>query len=266
MDGLDQARQEFEGDLERLAHLLDMIATVREFGGSDVPEVVASGATEWKEAISLHESAVAHRADLPLISGSLVLYLCGRFEYFFRTVVETAADSIASEVDRFTDLPDKLQDSLIRFTAEAAQNHKRYGYDSIQVRGFIGVLAGNFSAESGLGEINSQCVSVTETNLRPGVMQELLTRIGVSDLWPELGKQTRVKTFLETVEDKETTQAAKSLLDEIMDERNSVAHPTAAMNFPEPKQVQRYSNFLQLLGAESIDVIRVKLKKISGGP
>jgi hypothetical protein len=257
MDAFHDAQQQFEADLDRLNHLLSVISLLRDFGGSEAPQAITDRTVAWHEATSLLNGARERRTDMPILSGSLLLYLCGRFEYFFKTQVELTAEAIAENCAAFNQLPRKLQESLIKLTAKAAQNSNKYGYDAIQVRGFINILSENFLADAGLNQINSNCIALTESNMRPSLIQDLLTRVNVKKFWSELGKQHRMKQCLETREDNATAEAAKSLLNEIMDERNAVAHPTASTVFPDVSKVLRYVQFLRVVGSEGVGVIQV---------
>lgn len=44
-----------------------------------------------------------------------------------------------------------------------------------------------------------------------------------------------------------------------MDERNQIAHPTAATQFPDPDQVLASAGFLRVIAGVTIDILRVHL-------
>jgi hypothetical protein len=97
MTPLDLILSEFDSDLKRAEDLLRLIKHFRGFAGSSAPEELRNGTLSWPEAISLVNDAPQVRTDLPILSGSLLLYICGRFEYFVCEVVISLADRNGSE-------------------------------------------------------------------------------------------------------------------------------------------------------------------------
>lgn len=257
MDFLNQISDDFRSDLDRFEHLLQIVKSLRDFGATSVPQEVHDGTVPWGEAAELLGHAQQRHTDMPIFSGSLLLYLSGRFEYFFRAAVEAAAEEIAGACSTFSELPDSFQKALIQRTADATQNSRRYGYDQIEVAALINNLANNLNATTDVGTINAATLTLTDSNLRPDAAQELLTRIALKSYWVEAGKQSKLKFELQTSNDTETKDAARRRLNEIMDERNSVAHPTAGTNFPDPDKVLAYSRFLRILGDCTVDILRV---------
>ncbi len=258
MNGLDEVLNEFRADVSRAEHLLTLVKTFRDFGAS-APPAIADSTTSWPESTALYEASKLRRTDLPLLSGSLQLYLAGRFEYCIRQIVQVIADEIASRANKYADLPESLRGELKCRTIQVAQNPGRYGYDELQAEALLANLVGNFQSVTGPLSVSANVLSITESNMKDRVLAELLKRVGMNDFWKEVGKQANVKLHLEKNTDSETTAEAHSRLNAIMDERNQVAHPTSSTQFPDPDQVLKAASFLNTLASVTVDLAKVYL-------
>lgn len=259
MGGLDLVLSDFRADVERAEHLLALVKNFREFGASVPPSVNTADAESWAAANSLHEESKLRRTDLPVLSGSLQLYLAGRFEYCIRQVVEVVADEVATRATTYNDLPGAIRNELKTRTLEVAQNPRRYGYDEGQSDVLLSALVASMECASPPVSINSAVISLTEANMKDRIMAELLKRVGMQEFWKEVGKQATMKLALEKTTDGEATAEAQSRLNAIMDERNQVAHPTSSTQFPDPDQVLRAARFLKTLAATTVDLAKVYL-------
>lgn len=257
MSALDAVLKDFAEDVERVEHLLILIKAFREFGASVPPDY--TGSDPWIVAKNLHEQSKSRRTDLPILSGSLQLYLAGRFEYCVRQIVEVLADEIASKATRYADLPDAVRASLKTWTLEIAQNPKRYGFDDLGAEALLADLVANLSSSGGPVSIRSSVLSITEANMKDRVIAELLKRVGMQEYWKDLGKQASVKLALEKATDAETTSEAQSRLNAIMEERNQVAHPTGSTAFPDPDKVMAAAKFLRTLATTTVELAKVYL-------
>ena len=257
MDRFTTPVDELLADFSRGERLINLIKQFRDFGASQLPGNQAEADLQWPEASALLGECHSRRTDLPIMSGSLLLYLAGRFEFYIRTIIEIAAEEIASQCEKYSDLPPKLKKELISRTAEVVQNPRRYGYDEIQVEGFILTLADGLRASSSIPSINSACLSTTDANMRPDILADLFKRIGMDNVWPEIGKQTKTKIHLKVTTDSDATNHAKGRLNDIMEERNRIAHPTNETTFLGPDQVLEATKFLRMLAEVLLDVLRV---------
>lgn len=250
---------DFQTDLDRAEHLLSLIDAFREFGGATRPDLVADGTVEWPEATALAEIAPRVRTDLPILSGSILLYVCGRFEYFARQVVVGLADELAAAAATYNELPERVRKELRSKTLEIAQNPRRFGYSESESAALIVALAGNLgTAHSASGVvITSKVLTVTETNMNPGTLADLLKRVEITELWKELGKQAQLKAHLSQSNDRECQEDAMARLEDIMKARNDVAHPTGSNSFPSPESVREAVRYLRVLSRVLVDVVLV---------
>jgi hypothetical protein len=146
-----------------------------------------------------------------------------------------------------------MQNELINYTAMVMANPKKFGFDAIEVNSFIQNSSNNISAAEGLGSINSVCLSITETNMSSDMVNKLFSRIGLTTIWAEIGKQASMKAYFETSVDNDVVTKAKGVLDNIMAIRNKIAHPSGEPEFPDATAVLKNIAFLKLLAAECIN-------------
>ena len=257
MDRLEIAYNEFSADLRRIEHLVELVRALRQFGASDPPEI--SEVREWSDARVLFQSAKDRRTDLPLLAGSLLMYLAGRFEFYVRQLIEVTAEEMAIAVNSYSDLPEKFRACLKVQVLELAKNPRRYGFDDVGAEGhltdFADLLGGNYDAN----KVSSALMSLTDANLKSGALSDVTKRLGMEELWRDVGKQAPLKLALEKRTDGETTAEARSRLDVLMDERNGLAHPTGEMTFPDPEKVIETARFITALSGALRDLFRVYL-------
>lgn len=259
MSGLDAVLSDFLADVGRAEHLLTLVKNFREFGASTPPNKEPESADLWPAATMLYDASKLRRTDLPVLSGSLQLYLAGRFEYFIRQIVEVVADEIASRASKYTDLPESIQSELKSKTLEIAQNPRRYGYDEGRADALLAALVASKNTAAQPVNINSEVLSLTESNMKDRILADILKRVGMQEFWKEIGKQTTIKLTLEKTSDGEATVEAQARLNAIMEERNQVAHPTSATKFPDPDQVLKAANFLRTLASTTTDLAKIHL-------
>lgn len=255
---LAAALSDLQEDLTRLRQLLSLVQLLREFGSVDEPVRTTLDGFD-KQAVSLRTRIRLLSSDVPVLSGTLLLFLAGRFEHFVRMSFQAHCDSVAQKCQRFDELPAKMQQSLRYHTAEVALSPSKYGFDNVAALGFIVGLAGNISATAGVGAINSACLSVTQNNMTSHIIAELYKRIGVQNLWSELAKQAGLKIHFGVEKDGDAERSAKAVLDEIMSTRNQIAHPNGSLAFPGPEKVSAYVDFVDVLARTLTDVSKVAL-------
>lgn len=255
---LDIVLNDFKSDIGRVENLLTLTKLFRDFGASE-PPTNDGGEPVWKEGNDLHAESRTRRTDLPILSGSLLLYLAGRFEYCVKQIVENMADEIAGKTDKFQSLPTQIQKTLKQRTLEIAQNPKKYGHDEVTSEALLEQLMINIKGTGQSLSINSTVISITEANMRPSVLSDLLKIVGLADFWREIGKQANVKIALEKSADQEAAAEAQAFLNTIMEDRNQIAHPTATTTFPDADQVLKLASFLKVLAANIVDLAKVHL-------
>jgi hypothetical protein len=247
---------EFERDLQRVCKQLDLIDALKAFIGLDAP--AEDNPTDFlQKAKIIHNEVREVHADLPILVGTLTLYIAGRFEDFSRTLFEDLCQRLAQRADNFKSLPKKMQEALMVYTAVIIQSPRKYGYGDGAAASFIATLNENLSSAGKLTAVNHKCLSITEANMKPDILKELFERIGVSDFWKKIGQQASIQAHFETLDPSEAEKKTKTELTELMDLRNLVAHPSGTINWPSTEKIREYTRFLNVLAKALSDLTSV---------
>lgn len=240
------ALNEFLRDLDKVDQLLQLIYVFRDFAKQE------EAGTE--NAHDLWVAAQKVRIDLPILSGSMLLYLCGRFEYFVRELVGTIVDDLVDKVASYDELPDALRKEHLTRTLSINENPGKYNYTPDSARVLASELAINLSGDGSSGSalrVDSATITITESNMKPGTLVNLLKRVNINAVWDTLGKQLPLKSHFSEPTDAGCKKAAEARLEEIMNERNKVAHPvTGGTIFPDVKWVEDAGKYFRVLAQE----------------
>jgi len=235
---------EFTSDLSRVEQLLNFILDFREFAGLEIESDSL--------AYGLWSSAENIRTDLPILSGSLMLYLCGRFEHFVRELVGAVVDDLVDSATGYEDLPGELRKVYVTRTLAINENPSKYSYTRETAGLLAAELADNLTGRndgSSSLRVNASVITITDSNMRPLILSDLFKRVGITNVWDTLGKQLPLKTHLGKVADDECKKAAVARLEDIMTERNRIAHPvaTGATVFPDASIVKGMAEYFRIL-------------------
>lgn len=248
----------FQGDLHRAKELLELVKTFRDFASSGQPDGMDSQDFSWPEAASLYNLAPKLRTDLPVLSGSILLYACGRFEFFVREVVVAVADGIVDSASDYSKLPEAFRKEIFERTLLVAKSPRKFGFDVGEAERLISSLGSHLTTDSQETlPIETKLLAITESNMNSQMLAEIFKRVSISNIWQEIGKQAKLKTFFSTSKDAECTQKAKSHLDMLMKERNSLSHPTGSTSFPDPDGVLESCKFLGILASILVEVAQI---------
>jgi len=251
---------DFHRDLTRTRDLLELVDGFREFASSARPRGVEAPGV-WPEADTLIGLGPRVRTDLPVLAGSLLLYVCGRFENFVRRLVSERAAVVAAGASAYDDLPPNFRKALFEQSIEVAKSPAKFGLSkelgpSIIAR--FGVYIADPNAEAGAysaRELDFSVVSLTDSNMNSRMLTEILNRVCIDNVWTEAAKQARLKTYIGLMQDSSCRDAAIKRLDALMGERNSLAHPSGEAGFPGPERVVDACDFLEVLSAVVVDVV-----------
>lgn len=269
---LDSVFDDFKNDTTRVENLLNLTKKFRDFGASTPPQSSPSGETAsscvdahspWIEAISLHTESKARRTDLPIFSGSLFLYLVGRFEYCIRQIIEVISDEIVLKTSKYEKLPSQMKKMLKQRTLEIAQNPKKFGYDEISSEALLEDFMDNVKGVKAIISIKSEILSITESNMRPQILQDLLKIVCIKEFWRDIGRQANIKLFTVETSDNEASAKSQAILNDIMEDRNQIAHPTMSTQFPDADIVLQRAEFLQIIVLNTVTLGKIFLASYS---
>jgi hypothetical protein len=251
---MDPIFTEFKADLERVDRLVWLVKGLRTAKGVSLPEDALPRVPFVEYAEALHAGATSAHTDLLILSGTLLMYLGGRFEYFVRAEFEDLCQRIADKKASYANLPAKMRQSIITMTGTVIQNPRKYNHGDGAVETFVKVLAANFHDGTKPAGINAPCLSITTENMRFDTVRELFERVGATNFWERIGHQAVIQLYFDSADQGKTTSEIKGKLNEFMDLRNKIAHPSSTVNYPDPTKVEEYLGFFQALG-EAISIV-----------
>ena len=206
---MDPITKGFENDLDKIVNQLDFIEVLHQFS-SCVPNVEEENTSRFFiDALALHVQTKKIRGSLPIISGTLILYTCGRFEAMTRTLFEDLCQRLVTRAGTFARLPKKMRENLPVFTAKVISDPRKYGHAENGVRAFVATLAANLEVDAKVESVNHKCLSLTEGNMRADTLSDLFERIGVIAIWKQISQQAALKAHFQNSDSDQVENKAK---------------------------------------------------------
>lgn len=255
---MDPIVKDFEGDLDKVAAQLNFIEVIRKFTACTPPQDDPSLTTPFgTEALLVLDGAKSVHGNLPLASGTLILYTCGRFEAMTRVLFEDLCQRLVAKANRFARLPKKMRESLPIFTAKVIADPRKYGHAENGVRFFVTTLASNLAVDAKVERVNHECLSLTESNMRAEVLADLFGRIGATKIWAQISEQASLKAFFQEADSTKVESKARKKLDDLMELRNRIAHPSGELDWPSVESLHEYIQFLRLMARSMSELTSV---------
>lgn len=252
----------FHRDLDDIRNTFSVLQTLENLRAIDIPEDLISTAFVDK-AKELHQLVDTARNGMAKIPGIFLLYIGGRFEDFVKTIFEEFAIQFAQKHPDYNSLPQKFQNSIVQDTSLVIASPRKFGYGDIMQKIFIENLFKNVISND-LQNINHQCLSITEGNMRSEILSDLFSKISITNIWNDIGQQIPMRTFFETIDSSTATNQSKKYLDEFMNQRNKVAHPSGgSLTWPSYDDVIKHIDFFKVLGSVLLDLGNMKVSSIS---
>lgn len=247
---------EYNSDLERICSQLDFIEALKKFSSANPPTQNSCCEQEFiAEALIIHDGTKRVHSNLSLVAGTLVLYTCGRFEAMTRTLFEDLCQRLVSRAGEFSRLPKKMRANLPIFTAKIISDPRKFGHAENGVRSFVSTLASNLEPNARISKVNHECLSITETNMRADALSDLFSRVGVDKIWTGISEQSAIKHHFEEQDTAKVESKAKKKLNDLMDIRNRIAHPSGEFEWPSTTTIKDYVNYLRLLATAMGDLM-----------
>lgn len=247
-------------DVEKTFATLKLLGEIREIDSEDLPE---DDTNEFiKKSKLLYNGIDGARNGLVKIPGIFVLYIGGRFENCVQLIFEELAIQFVNKYNEFEKLPSKLKDAIIKDTSNIIASPRKYGFGDGMVKQFIHNLSKNFLND--FTNINHQCLSRTEGNMRSDIISDLFNKIAIKDLWKEIGMQTSVRSHFETSDPGQAQSDSKTYLDQFMTKRNSIAHPNGAtISWPSYDEVEKDIEYFKMLSRVLMEIGKMKISSIT---
>lgn len=249
--------QDFRKDIEHLRSVLILVESVKSFTGiiNATPSGIINNSF-WDSAQDVHKTAREANIGLAFTPGTIVLYLGGRFEFYVKTIFEELSMNVALKCKKFDYLPKEFKESLVVQTSEVIKSPAKYGHGDNGRNTFITNLSNNINGHD-IVDINSKCLSITSENMRPQILSDLFARIGAKEIWTKLGQQAKMQSFFETSDSAKAQKDAVKFLNDFMDIRNKVAHPSSTFQWPNTKTVIGHIDYFEMLGHLILEICPV---------
>ncbi len=250
---------EFDRDLDKIEDLIRFVINFRSFGAQASATVVFSDSDFVEAALELHRVSATIRTDLPILVGSLMLYACGRFEYFVGELVKAAADKEIEKASSYADLNKDIRASLRERLLLILADPGKYSYLKLSDKQLSTTLASILVADENKipTDIPTQILASTDANMRPLILRDVLGRVGMKEVWADISKQAPLRTHFDATSEATCKVAATKFLEDLMSLRNSIAHPTASLAFPSPEQALSLCGSLRALSRAVSDVAQL---------
>lgn len=246
---------EFNRDLQKIEELIQLVIQFRSFGAqSPLPEDEQDSFT--RAAHDLHSFSGKVRTDLPILVGSLLLYACGRFEYFVGELVRASADREIAKAGSYAEIPKEIQGSLRERLIAVLSDSGKFSYLGVSDQQLAETLSRIVAADDNVSPTNvpTSVLALTESNMRAQILKEVFGRAGRKDVWSDISKQAPLRTHFDATSEGTCKTKATNFLDELMRLRNSIAHPTGTLNFPSPEEALKLCGSLRALSRAISDV------------
>lgn len=252
---------DFHKDLDDIKNAFSVLQALEEFRSIGLPSELVSSPFINK-ATELYPLVDSARNGMAKIPGIFVLYIGGRFEDFVKTIFEEFSIKFAKKYTEYEKLPSKFKTAIINDTSQVISSPKKYGYRDGMQKVFITNLFNNVINDD-FTNINHQCLSITEGNMRPEVLSDLFSKLAIKDIWTTIGQQTSIKTLFETVEAGFASNSAKKYLEDFMTKRNQVAHPSGgSLTWPSYDDVIKDIEFFKVLSTILLDLGNMQINSI----
>lgn len=257
---IDEIYIQFLADLEDIELSLICMKDMEIFSEYNLSEEINESHSFLNKAFEIQESHKKSQMGFSKIPGILILYVCGRYENFIKSLIEEYSIRLASKQNSFEGFPSKFKRDK---TSVAIQNPKKYGFDETNRNAFIENLHKNIN-DNDFTKINHKCISITEGNLRSDVVTDLFNIVGITNIWTEVSKQTKIKIHFSTEIENDTKKETTQLLDSLMRFRNEIAHPSdSSINWPSIENVVEHINFLKTLAEALKDIVAMKVTTLN---
>jgi len=255
---------DYKKDIETVISSIELISTWDSIGKIDETDIISIKETDtYQQLQKIKENYIKFQIDQNVIRGSLILYSFGRFEMFVKQLIEDMCIRYIKKVKEFEKLPNDLKKNLIKYTGIVLQNHNKFGYTSININQFISTLNDNINNIQPIDRVNTECLVITEENMRLDVISSLFNRIGAKNVVIKLSEQALVLSFFETDKPEQAANEIKNILNKIVDIRNSIAHPVPSFTWPSKEDVLKYVKFMEKCGQALDEVSEIYVSALS---
>ena len=221
--------------IERTLTLRDHLIAV----GQDSPKNLSATARTLRRDVR----QIGLSGMQPSLDGSILL-LAAALEQFVTDVILAFTAQLPDRISTYADLPSVIQSANERLTGEAL-SQSRSRFTAFDRQRFVDNLR-NCQAGVVPYVLNGEAIALNNRNLNSNTLRELIGRLGVTDIWTVVGSTRPLKRWSGPGGTKAAQSRAKNLLNELIDNRNRIAHRVEGTT-PGPDIVRSYLRFEQAL-------------------
>lgn len=265
MQQMQQIFDSFKEDLIEIRKTVELLKNMEDFAKEPNESFLNSQEKYVKKANQVSERIKQNRKGSTWIPSILMLYIAGRFENYVRTIFEETSTEVAKKHNQFKDLPKNFQKNLINDTSKVIKDHRKYNHGEGARDSFIKNLYDNVH-NNNLNQINYQCISITERNMKPEILLELFLKIDYKKIWDDISSQANIRRLFNGADTDKTKKDCHDKLKEFMDMRNQVAHPSSSITWISKEKGCEYIDFFIVLGEAIKDVCPLHIMKYDAIP
>ena len=237
---------EFLVQVKLIERTIELRGSLVEFGREPLPHSNPA-------AVVLHKSVrkIGLSGMQPSLDGA-VLLIVAAFEQYVADLIVAFAASLPGQVALYDDLPKAIKSANERFTGKAlSRNRSRFAeYD---MQRFVSNLR---DCHTGVTPytLNGEAIALNERNLTASTFRELFSRLGIYDIWTAVASTRTLQRWAGPGGAKPTGSRAKNQLNELIDNRNQIAHRVGSTVLG-PETILAYIRFGRTLARSLVKVL-----------
>ncbi len=188
----------------------------------------------------------------PSLDGS-VLVLTAAFEQFIADVMIRYVEDLPTIIPAYADLPYAIRLSNERQTGVAITRDGIFSdrFTDFELRQFVTNLKGCQDGVT-LYVLNGEAIVLNDRNLRPGILQNLFSRLGIANIWTIVDPAPLLIIWPHLSGQEAVASRARNELNEIIETRNQIAHRAGSTTIG-PDSLRSYISFQRRLAEALVE-------------
>ena len=89
--------------------------------------------------------------------------------------------------------------------------------------------------------------------MRPEILSDLFKRVGIKNIWEKISQQSQIQVYFETSDASSAKSQSEKFLNDMMDKRNQIAHPSRSITWPDAEYITSALKYLETLSSVLIN-------------
>ena len=179
-----------------------------------------------------------------------VLLLAAALEQLVSDAMLAYVTELPDIYSNYHELPEAIRSANERLTGEALSSSS-YRFERHELHRFVENL-GNCHRGITAYTLNGEALALNHRNLTSGTLRNLISRLGIDNVWELMGPTQVLKAWSESPSDDTARSRAQTKLKDLIDTRNDIAHRVGIAN-PGPDVVRSFLNFEKALARSLIE-------------